>query len=58
MCVEPERPVGEEGYRLFEVEGIKVYVKEGIDMNDNRVMIYLDKFIWLKKLRVLGLTAG
>lgn len=57
LCVEPVRPAGEDGYRLVEVEGIKVYLKECINIGDQSLMVLLDKFLWFKKLRVLGITS-
>jgi hypothetical protein len=52
------RPAGEEGYTLHEVDGIKVYLREGVTPGEGGMAIFLDKFLWLKKLRVMGLQAG
>jgi len=56
--VEPQRPVGEEEYRTYESEEIKVHIKNGLQIKDDGLIISLSKLLWFKKILVEGVDLG
>jgi len=54
LFVAPQRPVGEEEYRTYESDGIKVHIKNNLQIQDEGLIINLSKLLWFKKILVEG----
>jgi hypothetical protein len=49
------KPDRDESFDLYEVNEINVYLKKGIKIRNDQILIFLKKFLWIKDLAVDGL---
>jgi len=51
-----EKPKIADKFDVFEVDGINVYLRKDIKLINDKVHIFLRKFLWIKDLAVDGLS--
>jgi len=42
-------------YETHNIDGIKVHLKKGEQAKESGIVIYIEKFLWIKRLEVRGL---
>ena len=50
------KPVENSGFNMYDVNGIAVYLEEGIKSRRDKIEISMGKFLWRKHLNVDGIS--
>ena len=48
------KPDKDESFNMYSIDGVNVYIKEGIKVRNDQIRIFLRKFLWIKDLAVDG----
>lgn len=50
------KPEKAESFELYNIDGISIYLRKGIKVRNDRLHIFLRKFLFIKELAVDGIS--